>query len=211
MADFQSIIGSVTSGGSAVFKWTLIIVGAIVGILLICGLIFLWWWTRKRYNLRAEIKMVRSDGRIVLGEWGKALFNSNKGVLYIKRNKLKAVPIKVIDIRRYLQGNDLITVLQVGAEDFRPVIADSWTEHVVEYENPNTGEIIEQKESVLNIKVDTGLNKPWRSAWESASKRAYSLVSFLQQYATPLAIGIVLIAVFVGFAIIWTRLPTICR
>jgi hypothetical protein len=210
MVDFSSVINSVGSGANSTVTWVLIVVGIIVGVILLAGGIFLWWFTKKRYNLRVEIKMTRSDGKISLGEWGKGLFNISKGVLYIKRAKMKAVPIRVIDIRRYLQGSDLITVLQVGPEDYRPVINDSWTEQIVEFED-DKGKIVEIKESVLNIKADSGLNKPWKSAWESASKKAYSLSSVLQQYATPISIGIVIIAVFVGFAIIWTRLPTICK
>jgi hypothetical protein len=210
MADFAGTISSIGSGAGTTFTWIIYIVVAIVLILLIGGGIFLYWWTRKRYNLRVEIKMTRSDGKITIGEWGKGQFNAKRGVLYIKRPKLSPIPIKVIDIRRYLQGSDLLTVMQVGPEDYRPVLNDSWTEHIVEYEDEK-GNVIEQKESVLNIKVDSGVNKAWRSAFESASKKAYSLASFLQQYATPISIAIVIIALFVGFAIIWTRLPTICH
>ena len=210
MVDFGQTINSVVGGTGSVLFWLIAIVGIVLLILLFAGGLFWWWWAKKRYNLKVEIKMTRSDGKVNLGEWGKGLFNAKKGVLFIKRKGLKAVPIKIIDVRRYLQGNDLITVLQVGPEDYRPVVNDSWIEYVREYEDEK-GNIIEQKESVLNIKVDTGLNKPWKSAWDSASKRAYSLVSFLQQFQTPIAIAVVVLAVFVGIAILWTRLPTICR
>lgn len=210
MADFSQIMGSIGGGASSVATWVLIIVAVIVGILLLAGGIFLWWFTKKRYNLRAEIKMVRSDGKIVIGEWGKAMFNSKKGVLYLKRQRMRAIPMKVMDVRRYLQGSDLITVLQLSPTDYRPVINDSWTESIIEYEDEK-GNVVEQKESILNIKADTGVNKAWDSAFEVSSKKAYSLASFLTQYAVPLSIAMVLIAVFVGFAIIWTRLPTVCR
>ena len=210
MVDFSQTINAIGGGASKTLTGIIIVVVVVVVLLLICGGIFLWWFTRKRYNLRVEIKMTRSDSAVTLGEWGKGLFDAKKGVVWIKRAKTRAIPMKVIDIRRYLQGNDLLTVIQVGPEDFRPVKNDSWSEHVVEYED-DKGQIIEQKESILNIKVDTGLNKPWKSAWDSAAKRAYSLASFLQQYATPISIAIVIIAVFVGFAVVWSRLPTICH
>ena len=61
------------------------------------------------------------------------------------------------------------------------------------------------------IRVDTGLNKAWKAAWTQAAKQAYSLKSFLQQFQTPIAIAIVIIAVFVGFAMMWTRLGSVCQ
>ena len=66
------------------------------------------------------------------------------------------------------------------------------------------------KESILNIKVDTGEYKAWKSSWDSAAKRAYSLQSFLQQFAVPISIAIVLLACFVGFAILFTRIGSVC-
>jgi hypothetical protein len=209
MADFGSIVGTVASGGASTVKWMFIIIGAILFICLVIGL-FIWWkWSKNKYNLKVEVKMVRSDGRVVLGEWGKGSFNAKKGVVFIKRDKMKEVPMKVIDIRRYLQGTDLLTVIQVGPEDYRPVLNDSWTEHNITYEDENGNKVV-MKESILNIKVDTGEYKAWKSSWDSAAKRAYSLQSFLQQFAVPISIGIVLIACFVGFALLWTKLGSVC-
>lgn len=115
------------------------------------------------------------------------------------------VAIKIFDIRKYLQGTHILTVLQVGPEDYRPVLNDSWTEHISTYRDDKTGEIKEVKESILNIKVDSGLNKAWKSSWDSAAKNAYSIRSFFSQFQTPIAIGIVVICCFVGFAILWSK------
>lgn len=209
MADFNQILTTVSSGAGMTVQWVLIIAGVLLTISLIIGL-FAWWkWNKNKYNLRVEVKIPRSDGQIILGEWAKGGFNAKRGVVYIKRDKLKAVPMKVLDIRRYLQGSDLLTVIQVGPEDFRPVLNDSWTTHIVDYQDEN-GNLEQVKESILNIKIDTGQYKAWKSAWESAAKRAYSLQSFLQQFSVPISIAIVLIATFVGFAILWTKLGTVC-
>ena len=118
----------------------------------------------------------------------------------------KGVAIRIFDIRRYLQSGDVLHVLQVGPEDFRPVLIDSWTEHVETYKDDKTGDIKEVKESILNIKVDSGLNKAWKSAWDSAAKNAYSIRSFMAQFQTPIAIGIVIICCFVGFAILYSKI-----
>ncbi|MHA1481996.1 MAG: hypothetical protein ACTSQA_00985 [Candidatus Heimdallarchaeaceae archaeon] len=212
MAGFADVIGNIGTGSQQTLWMFLltIIIGGLALIFVIGGLS--WWWFKKRWNLRVEIKLTRSDSKITIGEWGKGMYNAKRGVVFIKRPGFLARPISmmVLDIRKYIQGEDLLTVIQVGPEDFRPVLNDSWDEHVETYINNETGEEMEIKESILNIKVDTGLNKAWKSAWEASAKKAYSLQSFFQQFQTPIAIAIVIVSVFVGFAIIWARLGTIC-
>jgi len=209
MADFGEVLTTIGAGGGTTIKWLFIIIGVILVVSLIVGLLIWWKWSKNKYNLKVEVKMPRSDGKIVLAEWAKGGFNATKGVVFIKRDKMKAVAMKVIDIRRYLQGSDLLTVIQVGPEDYRPVLNDSWTEHTITYVDEK-GNFKEVKESILNIKVDTGEYKAWKSSWDNAAKRAYSLTSFLQQFAVPISIAIVLLACFVGFAILFTRIGSIC-
>jgi len=207
--DIGGAIFKGTGNTLLIFGWTVLIGGIAITLLLVA---VSWWYFKKRWNLNVEIKLVRSDGRITIGEWGKGLYNAKRGVVFIKREGVwfGSTPMPIFDIKKYLQGEKLLTVVQVGPDDYRPVLNDSWTKHSVEYENDETGEIVEVKESILNIKIDTAMNKAWKSAWENAAKKAYSLTSFFTQFQTPIAIGIVIIACFVGFAIIWTRLGSIC-
>lgn len=191
--------------------WSVLIY-VILGIIILAMLafIFIFLYFRKRWNLDVEFKLTRSDGRITNAEWGKGHYNAKKGVVYVRRPNMgkfsSGIPIRIFDIRRYLQGTQIITVLQVGPEDYRPILNDSWTEHVVNYKDDKTGQVIGVKEGILNIKVDSGLNKAWKSAWDSAAKNAYSIRSFMTQFQTPIAIAIVLIACFVGFAILYTKI-----
>lgn len=193
------------SGGMSIILYVLL--GLVILIML--GIIFGIWYFRKRWNLDVEFKLTRSDGRITNSEWGKGYYDAKKGVVFVRRPTMgkfsKGVAIRIFDIRRYLQGGSIITVLQVGPEDYRPVLNDSWTEHVSVYKDDQTGEVKEVKESILNIKVDSGLNKAWKSSWDAAAKKAYSISSFMSQFQTPIAIGIVIICCFVGFAILWTK------
>lgn len=179
-------------------------------ILVMLTVIFLIIYFKKRWNLDVEFKLTRNDGRITNAEWGKGHYNAKRGVVYVRRPTMgkfaKGIPIKIFDIRRYLQGSSIITVLQVGPEDYRPILNDSWTEHVVSYKDDKTNEVVNVKESILNIKVDSGLNKAWKSAWDSAAKNAYSIRSLLTQFQTPIAIAIVLIACFIGFSILYIRI-----
>lgn len=209
--NFNDMFGSITTGANASVKVTLIVLGAIIGIAVLGGLVYYVFFLKKKWNLRVEFKLPRSDGKFISAEWGKGLFDSKRGVVFLKRKKIKAVPMKVFDIRKYLQGTDVLTVIQVGPEDYRPVLLDSFTKHIVEYVNDDTGEIKKVRESILNLKVDSGINKAWKSAFDISAKKAYSLHSFFQQFQTPITIAIVMVAIFVGFAIIWNRLPTICK
>lgn len=208
MADIGDAVSGIIPQGSSIGLMVLIGTLMTIGVLLL-GVIAFFIYNRKRWNLQVEIKLPRSDGRIVNGEWGKGYFNSRRGVVFIKRpgGMQPKIPLKIFDPKRYLQGDRLITVIQLTPTEYRPVLPISYLEHEVEYENQETGEITIQKESVLDIKCDTGHSKAWQQAFEAASKQAYSLKSFVQQFQTPIAIAIVLVAVFVGFAAVWTQLP----
>ncbi len=194
--DAKSAVTSGSGDTITMIIW-IVVLGGIALILLAVGA---WiWWSKKRWNLKIEVKMVRSDARVVIGEWSKGFYNATRGVVFIKRpGKMKPYPMKVFDIRKYLQGADLLTVVQVGPEDYRPVLNDSWESYIDE----KTGE----KASMMNIKVDTGLNKAWKSAFDASAKKAYSLQSIFTQFQTPIAVGVVIICCFVGFAILWSRI-----
>lgn len=212
VTDVASLVPKLQGGLSSGFTIILYVVLGIV-ILLMLGAIFLIFYFKKRWNLDVEFKLTRNDGRITNAEWGKGYYDSKKGVVFLRRPTMgkfsKGIPMRIFDIRRYIQGDSIITVLQVGPEDYRPILNDSWTSHVVtqEYKDKETGEVkqLEVKEGILNIRVDTGLNKAWKSAWDAAAKNAYSIQSILSQFQTPIAIGIVIICCFVGFAILWTK------
>ena len=215
----SDILGTISSGTGGTLK--LFIMSILIGgfALLLAGGGLAYWYFKKRWNLKVEIKLPRSDGKIIHGEWGKGFYNAKRGVVFIRRKGkgFKPIPMEVFDVRKYLQGSDLLTVIQVAPEDYRPVLNESWTEYKTEKRDKATGNILLkdgkplwEKLSILNIKVDTGLNKAWKSSWDAAAKKAYSLQSFFTQFQTPIAIGIVILSTFVGFAIMWTRLGSIC-
>lgn len=208
--DLGSIVGNIGSGAQNTLSVLMLIgIMLLIGFGLIFFIIF-FVWRRNKYNLVVNVKKLRSDGKIVSCEMAKGSFNAKRGVVYLKRKKTKEIPMAVFDIRRYLLGESYLEVIQVGPEDFRPVLNDSWTEYVSEKEDKETGKIIITKESMLNLKVDTGMHKAWKTAWEIASAKAYSLRSFIEKFQVPIAIAIVIVSVFVGIAILWARLPTVC-
>jgi len=193
--NFNQIVS--TTGGAAM-NIILVLVAIVIG-LVIAGAIFFFIWNKKRWSLNVEVKLPRSDAKIVNSEWAKGYFDKKLGAVFIKRKGMKKIPIKIFDIRRYLQGSSTITVIQAGIEDYRPVLPYSF----LTYMDDKTRE----KCSVLNLKVDNLESKAWRTQFDRASKQAYSLQSFFQQFQTPIAIGIVIICCFVGFAILWSKIP----
>ncbi len=207
---FTDVISSIGSGAGSTL-WIVVLIVLVGGFaLILAGGGGLWWWLRRRWNLKVEIKLPRSDGKIIHGEWGRGFYNAKKGVVFIKRKGIRgSVAMEPFDVKEYLQGLDLLTVIQVAPGDYRPVLNESWTHHTTEKKD-DKGKKVNVKEAIINIKIDTGLNKAWKSSWEAAAKRAYSLQSFFTQFQTPIAIAIVILASFVGFAIIWTRLGSIC-
>ena len=235
MAEIGSTISGLIPQGSSV--GLLVLIGFVMlAFLVIFASIMFLIFNKKKWNLKVEIKLPRSNGQIVNSEWGRGFFSSKRGVVYIRRPGLlqPKIPLKIFDPKRYLQGADTITVIQLSPVDYRPVLPQSFLEHDIEFEcdrdynegdsllsklnfnrnnqdnpitNLNKGDIVTIKESILNIKCDTGHSKAWSTAFEAASKQAYSLRSFMQQFQTPIAIAIVLVAVFVGFAAVFTQLP----
>ena len=221
MAVWDDVIGSLSSGtGTSIWMIVIIIIG--IGIaLLVLGVAIWYWFFRKKWNLKAEIKLTRSGGKLTNSEWGKAYFNAKRGVCFVKRpgSRQTAIPVKIFDIRKYIQGDNTVTFIQVSPEELLPVLHNSWEEY--EDDEPmldkdgnivrdEEGNPVHEKAAIINIRVDTGLNKAWRAAWSQAAKQAYSLRSFFTQFQTPIAIAVVIIAVFVGFAMMWTRLGSIC-
>lgn len=215
MVEGGASMGQVFEGivsGSGSLLWIVLTMVVVGGIALILAFAGLWYWyNKKRWNLIVEIKLARSNGQIITGELGKGFFDAKRSVCFIRRpgTFLKKVPIKVFDIRRYLQGPNILTVIQLGPEDYRPVLNKSWTSHSETYVDDVTGKEVEIKEAIINIKIDNNEDRAWKDAFETASKKAYSITSFIQQFQTPIAIGIVVLCCFVGFAILWTRLGAV--
>lgn len=229
MPELGEVIQDISSGGLGL-TW-IIIWSLIVGIALIFIGFLVWLMFFKiKWNLRVEIKLPRSDGRIINGEWGKGFYDVKKGTVFIKRpgRGSRPVAMKIFDVKKYLQGTDLLTVIQVGPEDFRPVLNHSYSSHMVHYIDKSKplikedgtpmlndkGEPLYQtkamKESIMNIETETGKNKAWKAAFEEAALNAYTIKSIFRQYQTPIAIGIVVICCFIGFAVLWTKLSSIC-
>lgn len=171
-------------------------------LMLILGGIFLIFFmmykNKKKWFLKVEFKIPRSDGRIINAEWGKGTYDAKRGVVFVKRHKKKPVAMKPFDVKRFLQGSDLLTVVQVGIEDYRPVLQESYLDMV----DDQTGE----EAAIMKARIDTSESKSWKQSFEREAKNAYSIQSLLQQYASYIGFGILFFMIFAGFAVLYGRI-----
>ena len=194
------IVGNVFSGGGGLMSYVTLGIWVFVGlgVLGICGWTIYWLaYKRKNWNLDVEFKIPRSDRKLVTAEWGKGFYNSKRGVVFVKRKKKKAVAMKPFDITKYLQGERILTVVQITPELFIPVLPQSF----LEMEDDKTGE----EASLAQLKADFSDSKSWRYQFERASKDAYTIRSILRDYMPYIGLGIVIFMMWAGFAIIYTK------
>lgn len=172
-----------------------------VGVAIMGGIALLFFLiirNKKKWFLKVEFKIPRSDGKIIQAEWGKGTYDARKGVVLVKRRKKKPVAMKPFDVKRYLQGADMLTVIQIGIEDYRPVLQESY----LEMEDEETGE----EAALIKTKIDTTESKAWKQSFEREAKNAYSIQTLLQQYAQYIGFGILFFMIFIGFAILYGRI-----
>lgn len=211
--DLLSGIGGGSSNGGFFDSIIMIIIAVII--LCCCGGgLYFFVTKRKNWNLKVEFKIPRNIRRVrlrdgslkVIGtlnkEWGRGFYNSKNGVVMIKRKGKKPVPMKPFDIKKYLSSSNILTVVQVGIEDYRPVLDDSYIQLV--------DEKTEEEAALLKAKIDTSEGKSWRNSYERERKNVYSILSWMKEHGQTIAIGLVVMMVLAGFGILWTRLPKIC-
>jgi len=165
---------------------------------LFLGGIFWYYLRRKKWYLNVEFKIPRSDGKLVNAEWGKGAYDSRRGVVFVKRKGIKKSALKPFDVKRYIQGSNVITVVQTGIDQYVPVIQSSYIEMV----DDETGE----DAALMETRIDLTESKAWRSQFERESKSAYSIESLLQQFLPYVGWGIILFMNFLGFSILYTRI-----
>jgi len=198
-------IGSSGGGGNIIY----IIIG--FTILLICGF-GLWWFLKKRkhWNIKVEFKIPRNikkvrtkEGTIkIIGtlnkEWGKGFYDAKKGSVFVKRKGKKAVAMKPFDIKQYLSTGNILTVVQTGIEDYRPIRDESY----IELKDVNGAE-----GALVQAVIDTSESKSWKNTFERESKMTYSIKNWIAEHGALVAMGLVLLMNLIGFSIVIGRMP----
>lgn len=208
-SDFLSRIMPFSSGGGFLDIVIAITLGTVV--LGLCGGFLYFMIKRKMFwNLKVEFRFPRNirkefdDGgaELIVGtinkEWGKGYYNPKEGVVYVKRKKKKPVPMKPFNIKEALSNNNILTVIQVGVEDYRPVIEDSY----LNVEDSETGE----EGALIKAKIDTSESKSWRNEYERSRKSTYTLMGWLNEHGQLVGFGFIILSIFVGFAIVYSKI-----
>lgn len=193
-------LGNIGGASSWISNGILILIGIIA--LGICGGIFYFlFYKKKNWNILAEIKILRSDGKLLSAEWGKGSYDLKKGVVLIKRKGKKAVPMKPFDTEKYLQGNakgqNILTVTQFSPGHYVPLLLKSF----MELEDDKTG----KEASLAKVKADFSESKSWKNQFEREAKNAYTIFSLLKEYATYIGIGLIIFMQWAGFAILYSK------
>jgi hypothetical protein len=207
--DFITRINPFGSGGGLIDLIIAISIGTIaIGI--IAWLIYYFVKKKINYDLKVEFRLPRNLQRIkdengnekmtgtIRKEWGKGYYDAKKGIVYIKRKRKTPIPMKPFNIKEFLSDNNILTVLQVGVEDYRPVLEDSYLE-VVDYDSGEEG-------ALIKAKIDTSESKTWKNSYERERKATYTISGWLQEHGQLLGFGFILICIFVGFAIVYGKI-----
>ncbi|HEA46605.1 MAG TPA: hypothetical protein ENH99_02380 [Candidatus Pacearchaeota archaeon] len=197
-------IGGIVWG---IAKWFLI--GALV--LIVLGLAIwgvVWYLQRKKYFLKVAVKLPRSGGTI-FGEMAKGHYDVAAGIVDIKRKGVKPVAMKPFDLRRFLQGDNYLEVMMLSPTDFIPISPEGYKTVKEKYTN-NNGEVIETEHSVFNIVTDNLKRKTWKNYTERAAKSRFTLAGFFDQHWRAIELGILVFIIFIGFMVLWMRMPSIC-
>ena len=196
-ADINSLFGSLAHYG--VMGIIGIVIGVIVIILIFLG-IFMFMRNRK-WNLKVEFKMARSDGVITIPEWGKGKYDAINGVIYLKRKRKKAEAVKVKRLDKYLQGFNIITAIgNTGA--WRLVIPETFLE-VTDDESGETA-------AFVKLKTDTKEDKSWSVNFERQALNTFTIQSWMAEYGQFLGwafvILITIISNFIGFSLVLQKI-----
>ena len=207
IADKMPFVGSGSGGIASNAMYS--IIGIVV--LALCGF-GLWWFLKKRktWNIKVEFKIPRNikkvktkDGQIkIIGtlnkEWGKGFYDAVKGCVFIKRKGKKPVAMKPFDVKQYLSTDNILTVVQTGIEDYRPIRDESYIE--LKDDDGADGALVQAI-------IDTSESKSWKNTFERESKMTYSIKNWIAEHGALVAMGLVLLMNLIGFSIVIARMP----
>ncbi len=197
MADLSGFLGNF-GGFGGIIQNVVYSLLAIMALGMAIGILYFTVYKKRRWNLNVEIKIPRSDGRLMIAEWGKGAYDENKGVVLIKRTRKKAVAMKPFDTKRFIQGEKILTVVQLSPGHYVPVLPESFHEMVDDNDETKIS-------SWANVRSDLSESKSWKNSFERDAKEAYSILSLLEKYAPYIGIGVILFMNFAGFAILYSK------
>ena len=190
---FQSAIQPLLQYGI----WGIVIGGILLFMVLIAVGVGIWQWHRRKWYLQVPLKMPRDGGRTIVSEIAKGYWNARKATLWVKRKGLfgQKFFIKLDDIRKYLQGNEVVELAGSGV-NWKPILPESYLTFIDEA----TG----QEANIMKYSMDFTRDKAWALQAEREYIDTFSLSDVfnkLKDYiGWGLVIGIVILAEVVRIA-----------
>jgi hypothetical protein len=179
----------------------------VIGFLIILTLalitfLAIFFYKRKKWNLKGTIYLLRNNINEQFEDNCKGYWDSQNGWIVIKRKGYKKVHSRPFDPKKWLVGRDRFHLVQVGIDDF--LIARLEWEKLTDDE---TGE------EVITSKIisDLGKRKVWKNFAERSGKNAFTLSSWAEKHQLAIALSVVIFCMFIGFTILWSRMPSICQ
>lgn len=194
--------------GATPMRTIVYIVLATIGFLVSAGVVYYFLRVKKKWNIPVEFKIPRDvkveevDGvKRVMGtlvkEWGKGRYDAKLGVVMVKRHKRAAIALKPFDIKEYLSGpSNILTVVQVGVEDYRPVMDESYINMKGSDGKPA---------ALVEAKIDTSESKSWKAQYERSRKSTYTIMGWMHEYGHYVGWGFVILMLLIGQAIVIGR------
>ncbi len=161
-----------------------------------------FFYKKKKWNMSLTLKLPRSNGKLILTERAKGFWDATNGWIVIKRKGYKKVTSRPIDPKEWLSGKDQATLIQVGPEDFIIAREDSYS--IVK--DSVTGKEV----ALMDIIADVGKRKTWKNYTERMGKGVFTLSDWAKRHEVAITIAIVIFIMFLGFAVLWMRMPSIC-
>jgi hypothetical protein len=191
-----------TISGFVVTGLPVLVIGIVVILLIVAGIgIAVWQHKRKKWNLQGDAILLRSNLNDQYEDVCKGYWDAGNGWIVVKRKGYKPVHTKPFDPKVWLTGRNRFKVIQTGPEEY--VIARiEWTQLT----DSNTGEELH----ISKVIADCGKRKTWKNYTERMGKKTFTLRGWAEMHQMAITLAIVIFCIFLGFSILWMRLPSIC-
>lgn len=205
-------LGTIASGIG--MKAVNFIIWGVIGIAVLAAAIItsIILYKRKKWNLKIFIKLPRANG-LIMHEKAKGFYDTKSGIIDIKRRGLRAVGMKPFDPKKYLQEGGVLEIMQIGPNDFIPIIPSSYEtveskEEITKIVNgKQVTEVKEVEHVVMKLETTPLARKAWKNYMEREAKNRFTLSGFLEKHWRAIEISIIIFVIFLGFSILWMKLP----
>lgn len=176
-----SAVSSITKYG---FWGVAALIGFILLVIIVAGVGY-WQWQKKKWYLSVPLKMPRDNGRTVVSEIAKGNWDARKATLWVKRKGLWGAkfPLKLDDVRNYLQGAEVIELIGSGV-NWKPILPESYLTVI----NEETG----QEASIMKYTMDFTQDKHWAIQAERSLINTFSLSDFFSKIKDYIGWGMVI-------------------